>query len=542
MVDGTTAGCGAPAARTTTETGRTTQPASAPRRRAGSTLLVAMLLGALAGMVLTLSALMDWTSFANLAFAGCLFLAHVCVGILVGFVINGALNRGQGKKAMRTLRWIAVAPLVGYAVWLLDSFMFGLGETPGWRAIFIVLAVVGVLAGVVWEVCAVHVGSSDRKNTRHLLSAVAALPVGALVVLVAIDHRSDQRQAAFDIDARDELPVIALPSDRPTYVALGDSYSAGEGIEPFLGGTEQDCHRSPFAFPRLLRFASDDPKTASDDLTNVEFRACSGAVTADIDLGVAGGVPQQLDPRARDDIGLVTITVGGNDVVFSTVVRECILFDECASRTFDSPHTSPQYPDITYPDSAVFGDWATAALGEGYLATRIERVYSSVRATYPRARIVAVGYPYLFPAGGPPSVWELNDCASLLRRVDGSERKALRAKIDELNVLLATKASAENIEFVSPQAAWDGHEACGARDQWTNAVRLDLKRAASMRVVNGSSFHPNRRGQLELARLVSCYLSAHPTAVDSRPTQAIPGSSSNPIVAGSACAAPAPAD
>jgi hypothetical protein len=222
--------------------------------------------------------------------------------------------------------------------------------------------------------------------------------------------------------------------------------------------------------------------------------------------------------------------------VFSTVVRQCILFDECASSTFDPPDPSPQYPDITYPTSEVFDEWATKALGDGYLRSRIDRVYHHLRSTYPSARVVAVGYPYLFPAGDPPSVWKLNDCASLLRRVDGSERQALRGKIDELNAMLAEEAYATGIEFVSPQAAWDGHEPCGHADQWTNALRLDLKRATSNGVLNGSSFHPNRRGQLELARIVSCYLTLNPTPVRGMPPAGVPGTVNNRVVDGASCA------
>lgn len=65
---------------------------------------------------------------------------------------------------------------------------------------------------------------------------------------------------------------IELPPGR--YVALGDSYSAGEGLAPFQAGTEDvgqgsdRCHRSnQHAYPLLLDFAPPRRKL---------FRACSG--------------------------------------------------------------------------------------------------------------------------------------------------------------------------------------------------------------------------------------------------------------------------
>ncbi len=43
----------------------------------------------------------------------------------------------------------------------------------------------------------------------------------------------------------------------PSYVAMGDSFSSGEGNPPFETGTDEEgvneCHRSPQAYPRLLQ-------------------------------------------------------------------------------------------------------------------------------------------------------------------------------------------------------------------------------------------------------------------------------------------------
>ena len=64
--------------------------------------------------------------------------------------------------------------------------------------------------------------------------------------------------------------ATAAPGD--SYVALGDSYSSGTGTRDYLAdGTS--CQRSARAYPSLI---------ASARGLDLNFRACSGATTADV--------------------------------------------------------------------------------------------------------------------------------------------------------------------------------------------------------------------------------------------------------------------
>ena len=76
--------------------------------------------------------------------------------------------------------------------------------------------------------------------------------------------------------------------------------------------------------------------------------------------------------------------------------------------------------------------------------------------------------------------------------------------------MLYEEAVKAGIEFVSPAAAWDGHEPCGDRGQYTNSVKLIV----APNIVDGGSFHPNHDGQKALAALVACYLDTHPAPPD----------------------------
>lgn len=79
---------------------------------------------------------------------------------------------------------------------------------------------------------------------------------------------------------QDEPPPPGLLPEGPrtiNYVALGDSYSAGEGVQPFLAGTDTPsdrCHRSKYAYSRAVQL-SPLPLSRS-------FFACSGATTSNL--------------------------------------------------------------------------------------------------------------------------------------------------------------------------------------------------------------------------------------------------------------------
>ena len=130
-------------------------------------------------------------------------------------------------------------------------------------------------------------------------------------------------------------PVLPLPPAPLDYVALGDSYSSGEGVPPFDPGTdtrENKCHRSAHAYSRRLQ------------LPRYQFRrrffACSGAVTdnvgrLDAPSGQLRGTVQhpseaavqlgRLSPTVWSDTDMVTLTIGGNDARFGPVLTQCLL-------------------------------------------------------------------------------------------------------------------------------------------------------------------------------------------------------------------------
>ena len=115
------------------------------------------------------------------------------------------------------------------------------------------------------------------------------------------------------------------------YVALGDSFSSGEGYPAFEPGSDTEdgsnnCHRSLGSYSRQL---SQDFSLRRAFIP-ATFAACSGAITDDYlhnnaknsDEGPQASEVSQFTDR-------VTLTMGGNDVGFGGMVLACTVLDDC---------------------------------------------------------------------------------------------------------------------------------------------------------------------------------------------------------------------
>ncbi len=301
-----------------------------------------------------------------------------------------------------------------------------------------------------------------------------------------------------------------------SYVALGDSYSAGEGLQPWATTVDNkpspfgaDCHRSALsAYPELLE---DGRGQALLGRPGSWDAACSGAIIADVFTARPGSsvTAPQVPPGVFPDVGLVTLTIGGNDLLFSRVVLDCLKTPNCLSATFpERGDPKGWFADVA--PGPLLTHWVPAT--EWQVAQSDGVLFDKLRSAFPKARIVAIGYPYLFPDG--PARLPL-DCVSILRRVSEPVRHQFRGLEDDLNNLTYEEAVAHGVEFVSPTALWDGHEPCGARPEYVNSVKPYLSLHTTLSdVVDGGTFHPTVAGQRALATVVACYLDEHPTPPD----------------------------
>ncbi|CAM04444.1 GDSL-like lipase/acylhydrolase family protein [Saccharopolyspora erythraea NRRL 2338] len=236
--------------------------------------------------------------------------------------------------------------------------------------------------------------------------------------------------------------VIAAPAfaaDAATnYVALGDSYSSGVGSREYFEDSG-DCLRSPKSYAQLWADAH-----GVDSFT---FNACSGATTDDVNSG-------QLDGLGADTT-LVTISVGGNDVGFSSVVQDCLLGNDEGC------------------DNAVS---AAEEKGRSELPGKLDTTYANIKQAAPNAEVVVLGYPRLNqPTGG---------CG--IPGFSEAKRQRINAGADVLAEVISERASAAGFTYADTRDAFEGHGVCSS-SEWINGPSNPLQ----------ESFHPNTSGYAE---------------------------------------------
>jgi lysophospholipase L1-like esterase len=220
-----------------------------------------------------------------------------------------------------------------------------------------------------------------------------------------------------------------------SYVALGDSYSSGVGAGNYSDGS---CEQSSNSYPALWAGANDPGSYVTE--------ACSGATTGSV-------ISSQLSALSASTT-LVSITIGGNDVGFSSVMETCVIFS-----------TSACVSAIDAAENEIAND----------LPGELDGVLAGIAADAPNARVVVLDYPDLYDLSKSSS------CIGL----STTDRTDLNQGADELDAQIQAAAERYGDVFADVRAAFAGHEICDS-DSWLNSVDwFDL----------GDSYHPTAAGQ-----------------------------------------------
>jgi lysophospholipase L1-like esterase len=248
-----------------------------------------------------------------------------------------------------------------------------------------------------------------------------------------------------------------------TYVALGDSYTAGPLIPIQSGGL---CLRSSENYASL---------TAADLGYSLVDAGCSGATTDNMaqdqtDLGIEINAPQ-LD-SLTSDTSLVTLGIGGNDIGFLDIIETCA--EESLTNPFGDPCTEHYTTGGT--------DQLLAAIE----ATRpkVEAVLQEIHQRSPHAAVYVVGYPDILPEDGD-GCWPIVPIAY-------GDVAYLRQTETELNAMLAGVADANGATYVDTYTPTIGHDVCQAIGvKWIEGL-VPTSPAAP--------FHPNALGEAAMAK------------------------------------------
>lgn len=302
-----------------------------------------------------------------------------------------------------------------------------------------------------------------------------------------------------DASAADDARII---------VSLGDSYSAGEGIEPFFGQDkasadkvkDQDwlAHRSENAWSGMLKLDGVKGTMKDNRGTNWFFVAASGAETKHIKNkfkksydydGEEGSL--NLDPQIKifdsipaGTVDYVTITIGGNDIGFVDIMTAAAMKPSSLEKTIEKGWK--KY------DSSV--------------RSKIKKVYKAVaKAAGPQATIIVAGYPRIMNSEGftvedVPFVGKITVSAETAAKVNEASDK-LNEKIADL--VDECKSEGMNICFVPVSKAFSGHEAY-TKDTYINGIftKAQPQDIDSGSILSGYSLHPNKKGAKAYAFVV----------------------------------------
>ena len=287
---------------------------------------------------------------------------------------------------------------------------------------------------------------------------------------------------------------ITIPSSyelNPKYVAMGDSFSSGEGNEPFELGTNVDdineCHRSTQAYPRLLQ---NDPGL---DLGSMAFVACSGAKTSDVLNDSSGegnwGEGAQTDVLSADT-ETVTITIGGNDVKFKEFATTCVVTN-CGSSS------------SIYQES---WDIMTNANNVDYLPSKLETAYDAIAegltVANTAARVYVIGYPKVVTHDSWVSTTSSDPWNCLyMTEISSSGAEAIVEKLNEVIRDAVEDFDDPRFVYVDPLATGSpfiGNELCRSGGYFYGASSASIFGGEDAYV-----FHPNVSGQNAYKQIVA---------------------------------------
>jgi lysophospholipase L1-like esterase len=219
------------------------------------------------------------------------------------------------------------------------------------------------------------------------------------------------------------------------YVALGDSYASGVGA----GDESGSCDQSPNAYGPLWASANSP--------ASYTFVACSGATTSSV-------ISSQLSSLSTSTT-LVSITIGGNDVGFSSIMETCVL--DSTSSCEDAVSQAEQYTNDTLP---------------GNLST----LFADIKADAPNAKVVVLDYPDFYDLSVPV-------CIGL----SSADHQALDNGVNDLDGVIQTAAGNAGFHFADVRTQFSGHELCDNAG-WLNSIEIfDIH----------TSYHPTATGQAD---------------------------------------------
>lgn len=304
------------------------------------------------------------------------------------------------------------------------------------------------------------------------------------------------------------------------YLALGDSYSSGEGdigrkpdgsgyYKSFQVSSSNECHVSERSYPFLLA------QYFHLDSNKVKSVACSGAkvlpdyvTTPDTYLGqhrqlesfddqakaqirqtaletFSPGVVPQIEFVRKYQPRVVTLTGGGNDVGFSDILHYCAGVDWGLVAAVPCLYAVP-------------GTELRAMLGSSiqqqYYYTR--QLILKLHEASPATKVYIVGYPSFI--AGKEAVCLLNTGT-----LDGEERDMINEAVKYMNDILEQAANSTGAMYIDVEDSLTNERLCEGSESVTGVNDIGLHNIATSPSMAAQTFHPNSTGHFRVANKIA---------------------------------------
>ena len=269
------------------------------------------------------------------------------------------------------------------------------------------------------------------------------------------------------------------------YMALGDSFTSGEGAYDYFAETDTDenmCHLSRSSYPYLIG--------QQLGLNSYNSVACSGAKIENISQYVQKenipspnnmgdllpGYKRQIQYIKKYQPNVVTVGIGGNDIGFGSKMRACLSVGTCF-RFFEDRL------EIAREINSKFSQ-----LSDTYAQIKADRSSGT--------KIFVFGYPHIAKSNG--------NCAVNVR-LDNEEVAFSNLMIDYLNNVVNLASNRAGVRYIDISDALQGHKLCEtvSSDAAINGVTFGDNGPTGFGPIGNEGFHPNKLGhQLYKAKIL----------------------------------------
>jgi len=264
--------------------------------------------------------------------------------------------------------------------------------------------------------------------------------------------------------------------DERFYIALGDSFTSGEGeVDDSFYRTDDPakCHVSIRSYPFMLGAAW---------RVSTSSTACSGATIQSARGKILHSLqPDQITKLESNPAQVATIGIGGNDAGLIGKLKDCLGLDTCkwASTVEHRYNTSIEIKNL-YP--------------------RLREFYVDVK-TRTLGAVIVVGYPRIITAQS-----SCESAISLL--LNETERIFMNEAIHYLNQVIKAAANASGVEYADVEEVFSGDELCSSLDSpLMNAIRIgddypNIPSLPFVKIIGAESFHPKPAGHAKVAEKI----------------------------------------